>query len=164
MPIPLTPQTNPENFPKWSANALPGHSGFPWPRAINKVFTEADRVAWLASHKKTDVHTRQEYYDERVPAVGSTVAVLATQQHVELGFATVVGECLSARDEEEFDRINEVVGREAEPAETPTEGGLSGEVAKLRAELAEMKAAKVGSNQTPALPKTPARGARSRRS
>ncbi len=146
--IPRTPQTSEENFPRWSANALPGHSGFPWPRSISKTFTEADRVAWLVKNKKTDVHTRAEYCDERVPAVGSTVAVLATQEHVELGFATAVGEALIARDEEEFDRINELLGAKPEAPETPAEGGLSAEVAQLRAELAAMKTAAVSKAPT----------------
>ena len=101
MPIPMAPQNNPENYPKWSANALPGHSGHPWPKLITKKFTEADRVAWLVKNKRTDVHTRAEYYDERVPAVGAIVAVTADDKLIALGLAQTIGEPVVVRDEEE---------------------------------------------------------------
>lgn len=100
--IPLTPQTDPRNFPVWDAKAPPGHSGHPYPKMLTRRFTAEDRAEWLKSNAQWDQHLRQEYYLDRVPRIGDPYPVAATPALVDLGYSNRVGGeviCASAEDE-----------------------------------------------------------------
>lgn len=90
--IPLTPQTNELNFPRWDKDAPPGHSGNQYPKMLTRLFTKEDREVWLQRNERVDVNSRQRYYEERVPKLGDPVPVVATQDLVDAGLARRVGE------------------------------------------------------------------------
>lgn len=96
--IPLTPQTNEANFPRWASDAPPGQSGSAFPKMLLRPFTKEDREVWREKNRKIDQNTRQEFYEDRCPKVGDMVPVLATEDLVDAGLAARVGEELIARD------------------------------------------------------------------
>lgn len=100
--IPLTPQTDERNFPVWEKGAPPGKSGHPYPKMLTKVCTKEDREEWLRRNVKIDRNTREEYWDDRAPRVGTPIPLLATDEVVNADLAKMPGEAIvvnSAADE-----------------------------------------------------------------
>lgn len=111
--IPLTPQTNEANFPRWASDAPPGQSGSAFPKMLLRPFTKEDREVWRERNRKIDQNTRQEFYEERCPKVGDMVPVLATEEVVDAGFAARIGEELIARDAGQMQALLLVLKNEA---------------------------------------------------
>ena len=106
--IPLLPQTDPDNFPKWEAGAPPGKSGHGYPKMLVRPFTADDRQPWLDRNKQTDPVFGREFYLERCPKVGDMVPVETTQDLVDAGFTETIRQpviCKTAEDEREIKRI-----------------------------------------------------------
>ena len=106
--IPLLPQTDPDNFPKWEAGAPPGKSGHGYPKMLVRPFTADDRQPWLDRNKQTDPVFGREFYLERCPKVGDMVPVETTQELVDAGFTETIRQpviCKTAEDEREIKRI-----------------------------------------------------------
>lgn len=100
--IPLTPQTDERNFPVWEKGAPPGKSGHAYPKMLTKACTKEDRDEWLKQNVKIDRNTREEYWEDRVPRVGTQIPLLANDDIVDAGFAKAPGQPLiaeSAADE-----------------------------------------------------------------
>jgi hypothetical protein len=110
--IPMTPQTDPRNFPQWDAKAPPGQSGHKYPKMLTRPFTVADRDEWLVKNRRIDRNTREEYYEERVPRIGIEYPVSATQEVVDAGFADRVGEAVIFRTEADEKAILQLLRNE----------------------------------------------------
>lgn len=149
--IPLTPQTDERNFPKWEANAPPGRSGSQYPKLLTRNFTEEDKDAWVKTHRKFDVGSRAEYFDERVPDVGAIVPIAATAELVHAGLAKKKGDDVVVADAEDEKTVREMLGlndvkKEQLPAKvsipiqaSPKEQQLIDELTRLRAEKAKLE-------------------------
>ncbi len=97
--IPLTPQTNEANFPRWQENAPPGESGSYYPKMLTRPCTSEDRDEWTRRNKRRDQNTG-EYYDEVAPHVGSPIPVIATAELVNAGLVKLVGQPVIVRDKD----------------------------------------------------------------
>lgn len=154
MGVPLTPQTDPKNFPVWEENAPPGQSGHPYPRMITRPFTEKDRDEWINRHRKVDRITREEYFEERVPFVGSQVPYLATAEMVAKSLCRRAGEPVIAESEAQEKDILAFLGVDKpEPKPEPVNAAdlmatndgpdpldaLKAQNAELRRQLAEKR-------------------------
>jgi hypothetical protein len=113
--IPLTPQTDERNFPRWQENAPPGQSGHAYPKMLTRPCTREDREQWLATNKRIDANTRQEYYDNVAPRVGSPIPIIVTQEMVDDGLAQLAGEPVVVNDKEEEARVRAFLGLDAPP-------------------------------------------------
>ena len=120
MGIPLTPQTEPKNYPVWEDKAPPGKSGHGYPRMITRPFTEKDRDEWLRLNRKVDRVTREEYFEERVPYVGAQVPYLATAEMVNKGLCRRAGEPVVADSEAHEREILTFLGVEKADSGPPT--------------------------------------------
>jgi hypothetical protein len=98
--VPLTPQTNERNFPVWNEDAPPGFSGHPYPKMLTRICTRADREEWLQIHRKRDQNTKEDYWEESPPVVGSPIPVLVTQDLVNEGLFRVAGQPVIMTDKE----------------------------------------------------------------
>jgi hypothetical protein len=117
--IPLTPQTDERNFPRWAADAPPGKSGHPYPKMLTRPCTKEDRVEWREKNRRVDQHTRQEYYEGVAPVLHSPIPVLATIEMVDEGLAPLANEPVIVKDAAEEQRILEFLGL-SEPYLPPT--------------------------------------------
>ncbi len=92
--IPLTRQTDDRNFPVHDPGAPWGQSGHPYPKCINREFTEEDIEPWKRQHVQYDAGTRAEYFNARRPqpqrvlssgktVPGQLVPVLVTQEMID---------------------------------------------------------------------------------
>ena len=108
--IPATPQTDERNFPRWEKDAPPGRSGHGWPKMLTRPFTKEDRTEWREKHKKLDVNTRQEYYEERCPKLGDPWPIIATEELVDAGLCKVAGQPVIVQDAEEEEMVYEALG------------------------------------------------------
>lgn len=118
--IALTPQTDERNFPKWAANAPAGKSGHAYPKMLTRLCTKQDRDEWIERNRKIDVNTRQEYWDEKPPKVGTPIPVVATQDLVDSGFADVLGEPVVVASAADEAVILDMLGIKAQPAPAGT--------------------------------------------
>lgn len=148
--IPLTPQTDERNFPRWQDKAPPGQSGHGYPKMLTRKFTKDEREAWRDKHRRIDVTTRQEYFEERIPKVGDPVPVLATEDLVDAGIAILVGEPVVVANADEEKRALGILGDQGVEVETPAtsftvpiSNGRPSDSAleKLRQENADLEAA-----------------------
>jgi hypothetical protein len=117
--IPLTPQTNPANFPTWVENAPRGESGCNYPKALNRVCTDADVKNWIEKNRHRDQVTKEDYWLDRPPAAGSLIPVTATALMVDAGLAEKVGDDVVCQDEEEEARVRVFLGLD-HPSPAPT--------------------------------------------
>ncbi len=116
--IPLTPQTDERNFPRWAKDAPPGKSGHPYPKMLTRTCTKEDRIEWREKNRRVDQHTRQEYYEGVAPPLHSQIPVLSTIEMVDEGLAPLANEPVIVKDSAEEQRIMEFLGW-AEPDEPP---------------------------------------------
>lgn len=116
--IPLTPQTDEENFPVCGAYrdqqgrmvyAPPGQSGAEYPKMLTKPFTKEDREEWLRKNVRLDRNTREEYYEERCPKLGERVPLLASQDLVDAGLAVNVNDIVVAHNAGHEQQIMELL-------------------------------------------------------
>jgi hypothetical protein len=103
--IPLTPQTDPRNFPAHDPNAPPGKSGHPYPKMLTRPFTERDREQWLKLNGRREPGTTELWYAERPPEVDSSVPILTTREMVTAGLAPLANEPVIANDCDEEARL-----------------------------------------------------------
>lgn len=109
--IPLTPQTDERNFPRWEGDqAPPGHSGHRYPKMLTKPCTKEERTAWVDKNRRVDRVTRDEYWEEAAPRVGSQIPILSTQDMVDEGLAQLAGQPLIVNDKEEEIRVRAYLG------------------------------------------------------
>ena len=115
--IPLTPQTDERNFPRWEAKAGPGKSGHPYPKMLTKTCTQDDRDR---QRKKTQRMDRQDgaYWDEPPLRVGAPIPLLSTQEMVDAGKADTIGEPVYVNSESEERELLVFLGL-AEPLPPP---------------------------------------------
>jgi hypothetical protein len=145
--IPLTPQTDPASFPQWVYDAPPGQSGSFYPKMLRRKFEKEDRDPWREKHRKIDVGTNREYYEERCPRVGDDIPIAATEALVDAGFAAHVGEDVIAKDASAERAIMLLLRGETEKPPEPqsTEVALEGgddidkRIAALEAENAKLR-------------------------
>lgn len=99
--IPLTPQTDERNFPRWDSKAPPGHSGHPYPKMINRIVTRelADEVR--AKTQRQGSPHEAPYWDEPRLRVGAQTPITATQEMVDAGFADHIGQEIVVQSEAE---------------------------------------------------------------
>lgn len=118
--IALTPQTDERNFPKWQLNAPAGKSGHAYPKMLTRLCTKQDRDEWIEKNRKIDRTTREEYWDERPPRVGSPIPVLATDELVDAGLADVMGDPVTVQSAADEVKVKAMLGIEAAPAPAGT--------------------------------------------
>ena len=116
--IPLTPQTDERNFPRWAHDAPPGKSGHPYPKMLTRTCTKEDRIEWREKNRRVDQHTRQEYYEGVAPPLHAPIPVLSTVEMVDEGLAPLANEPVIVKDASEERRIMEFLGL-MEPEEPP---------------------------------------------
>jgi hypothetical protein len=122
--VPLTPQTDERNFPRWDADAPVGQSGHPFPKMLIRICTRDDRIEWLAKHKKRDQTTKEEYYEEAPPTVGSPIPVMATQDLVDQGLLRTAGVPVIMLDKEHEKLVREALGLPHVPEIKPRSVGI----------------------------------------
>lgn len=109
--IPLTSQTDERNFPRWEGeDAPPGKSGHRYPKMLTRPCTKEDRAKWVDEHRRVDRITRDEYWEEPSPRVGSQIPMISTQDMVDEGLAKVAGEPIIVNDKEEEIRVRAFLG------------------------------------------------------
>lgn len=109
--IPLTPQTDERNFPRWEGeNAPPGRPGHRYPKMLTRPCTRADREAWVEKNRRTDRVTREDYWEEPPPRVGAPIPMLATQAMVDEGLAQLANEPIVVNDKEDEIRVRAFLG------------------------------------------------------
>lgn len=145
--IPLTPQTDPRNFPVWADRAPPGRSGHPYPKMLTRAFTKEDRDVWQHKNKKVDVTTQREYYEERCPKVGDPVPIISTIELVDAGLCDMAGEPIVVRNAEEEASVYETLGLKPQAAKAavmdvpiPVASGPSARERELEAETKRLRA------------------------
>ena len=116
--IPLTPQTDERNFPRWANDAPPGKSGHAYPKMLTRACTKEDRIEWREKNRRVDQHTRQEYYEGVAPPLHAPIPVLSTIEMVDAGLAQLANEPVIVKDAAEEQRILEFLGW-SEPEEPP---------------------------------------------
>ena len=119
--IPLTPQTDERNFPRWEGEkATPGKSGARYPKMLTRKFTKEEREPWLEKHKRHD-RVDGDYWEERCPKVGDPVAMEVTQDLVDAGLADVIGEPIIVQTPEDEKLVLRTLGLDvSEPKEAAT--------------------------------------------
>ncbi len=115
--IPLTPQTDERNFPRWDKNAPAGKSGHPYPKMLTKICTREDRDAWVEKNRRTDRVTREDYWEETPPRVGAPIPIPATQELVDEGLSEIVNAPVVVNDATAEQRACELLG--LAPPQTP---------------------------------------------
>ena len=145
--IPLTPQTDERNFPRWENRAPPGRSGHAYPKMLTRKFTKEDREEWREKHKRQDTNGR-DYWEERCPKVGDPVPMAVTIELIDEGYGNVIGEDIVVANEDEEQAVLQILGinaPEPEPVATTvplvpiarrTTADLEAENAALRRSLA----------------------------
>ena len=108
--IPLTPQTDERNFPRWQANAPPGKSGHEYPKMLTRICTREDREAWVNKNRRVDRVTREDYWEDTPPRVGAMIPILVTQDLVDAGLCPLANEPLIVNDREDEARIRAFLG------------------------------------------------------
>lgn len=108
--IPLTPQTDEQNFPVWQFNAPPGQSGHGYPRMLTRPATKQDREEFRERHMRIDTRTREEYWEGRPPKVGDPIPITSILEMVDSGHALTVGEPIILHDPHEEREILELFG------------------------------------------------------
>ena len=117
--IPLTPQTDERNFPRWEGEkAPPGRPGARYPKMLTRSCTREDRDEWVRSHRRVDQNTRQEYWEDTPPRVNSQIPILSTQDMVDEGLADVANEPIIVGSAEEEERVRVFLGYD-KPAPGP---------------------------------------------
>lgn len=111
--------TNPANFPQWSANALPGESGFEFPKQLTKLCTEADIEQWRVKNVKYDAGAREHYFDHAPPRLGTLIPITTTAEMFDLGLCSEVGQPVIVRDADEERRIREMLGQPVDALPPP---------------------------------------------
>ncbi len=108
--IPLTPQTDERNFPRWDAKAPPGKSGHPYPKMLTKICTREDREAWVNKNRRVDRVTREDYWEDTPPRIGAPIPILVTQDLVDAGLCPLANEPLVVNDQQEETEIRAFLG------------------------------------------------------
>ena len=108
--IPLTPQTDERNFPRWEANAPPGKSGHGYPKMLTKPCTKDDRSAWIEKNRRIDRVAREEYWEEAPPRVGAPIPMMSTQDMVDEGLCLLANQPIVVNDKEEEIRVRAFLG------------------------------------------------------
>ncbi len=117
--IPLTPQTNEANFPRWQDKAPPGESGAHYPKMLTRLCTSEDRDEWIKRNRRRDQNTGQDYFEYVAPLVGSPIPVVATAELVNAGLVKNVGEPVIVRDKDHEAEIVAKMGLEPVPVKIP---------------------------------------------
>ncbi len=118
--IPLTPQTDERNFPRWEKDAHPGKSGSYYPKMLTRLCTREDRDEWKEKNRRIDQNTRQEYFEGIAPRLNSPIPMLTTQEMVEEGLCHVANEPVIAQDKEDEARIRAFLGLDKPMQVAPT--------------------------------------------
>ncbi len=129
--IPLTPQTDERNFPRWASDAPPGKSGHAYPKMLTRACTKEDRIEWREKNRRMDQHTRQEYYEGVAPPLHAPIPVLSTIEMVDAGLAQLANEPVIVKDAAEEQRILEFLGW-SEPEEPPQTVAIPVRAAKVQ--------------------------------
>lgn len=109
--IPLTAQTDARNFPEWEGtDAAHGRPGCRFPKMLTRVCTQADVEAWLATNKHFDAQTRETFYTERAPRVGSQIPVTANDDLVTAGRAARVGDPVVVELPQDEEAVLKIIG------------------------------------------------------
>ncbi len=117
--IPLTPQTDERNFPRWEGEkAAPGRPGARYPKMLTRPTTKEDRESWVREHRRVDQNTRQEYWEESPPRLHAPLPILSTQDMVDEGLAEVADLPVIVQSAEEEERIRVFLGLD-EPPQRP---------------------------------------------
>lgn len=114
--IPLTPQTDERNFPRWEKDAPRGHSGHSYPKMLTRPATSEDRASWIEKNKRFDANTRMEYWEDAPPRINAPIPRLSTQDMVDAGLARLANQPIVVQDAAEEQRVMEFLGL-AEPNE-----------------------------------------------
>ncbi len=155
--IPLTRQTDERNFPQHDPEAPWGQSGHPYPKRINREFTEDDIEPWKKKHVQYDAGTRTEYFNERRPQArrvlasgkiipGQWVPVIVTQEMIDyLQLKQNVGDELEVSNAEELAKVRGFLGQEQDtPPVSITalvqEDKTESQVERLKRQNAELEA------------------------
>ncbi len=109
--IPLTPQTDERNFPRWEGEkANPGRPGCRYPKMLTRLATREDRTAWVERNRRTDQSTRQDYWEETPPRVNTPIPLLTTQDMVDGGLAETANQPIIVKDAEEEAKVRVFLG------------------------------------------------------
>lgn len=104
--IPLTPQTDERNFPRWEGEkAPPGRPGARYPKMLTRITTRDDRDDWVQRHRRVDQNTRQEYWEEAPPRLNAPIPIMSTSDMVDEGLAEVANQPIIVQSAEEEERI-----------------------------------------------------------
>ncbi len=144
--IPLTPQTDERNFPRWAADAPPGKSGHPYPKMLTRTCTKEDRIEWREKNKRIDQNTHREYFEGVAPPLHAPIPVLTTIEMVDEGLAPLAGEPVIVKDAAEERRVMEFLGW-SEPEEPPRPVAIPVRVEKIK--FAEKRSLKEAIAQAP---------------
>ncbi len=117
--IPLTPQTNEANFPRWQKDAPPGESGSHYPKMLTRPCTSEDRDEWVKRNRRKDQNTGQEYFEDTAPQVGAPIPVMANAELVDAGLVKLVGQPVIARDKDHEAEIVAKMGLAPVPVKVP---------------------------------------------
>ena len=117
--IPLTPQTDERNFPRWEGEkASPGRPGARYPKMLTRPTTREIRDDWVKEHRRVDQNTRQEYWEESPPRLHAPIPILSTQDMVDEGLSELANQPIIVGSAEEEERIRVFLGLD-EPAPGP---------------------------------------------
>ena len=117
--IPLTPQTDERNFPRWEGiNAPPGRPGCRYPKMLTRLATREDRESWKDRNRRIDQTNQREYFDDVAPRVNTPVPLLTTQEMVDEGLAETANQPIIVKDAEEEARVRVFLGLDT-PAPAP---------------------------------------------
>ena len=108
--IPLTPQTDERNFPRWRDDAEPGQSGAKYPKMLTRPVTEEDTEEWIRKNRRLDMTTRMEYWESVAPQVGGRIPLLSTQKMVAEGLQRVAGEPIIVNNPEHEAEVRAFLG------------------------------------------------------
>ncbi len=114
--IPLTPQTDERNFPRWQENAPPGKSGHPYPKMLTRICTREDRDAWVEKNRRVDRVTREDYWEDTPPRVGALIPIMVSSDLVNAGLCQLANVPLVVNDKEEEARVRAFLGLESMPS------------------------------------------------
>lgn len=118
--IPLTPQTDERNFPRWSKDAKGSDSGAQYPKMLTRLCTRADLEEWRQTHGQFDPQTQRTHWNEAGPRIGSQIPRLATPEMVDAGLAKVANEPIIVDDKEMEAKVNVFLGLDRPAPPPPT--------------------------------------------
>lgn len=107
--IPLTPQTDERNFPRWEGeNAPPGRPGARYPKMLTRPVTKEDRL----EHREKNLRHEngREYYQDVPPRLNAQIPLKTTDEMVDAGMCERAGDDIIAESKEHEERILQFLG------------------------------------------------------